>query len=293
MNTNSDVSPRTYGGKRKKGTWYIYFLLGFLCVLFGVIGIMWIGRGDASLEKSVEDLFSRHADQYEGIVDIETTSARWMGDHGFHIFIPDQDGIFIYTPLTDETMQDRLHPVVLSISPEINTLMSRYGFSKNEANSSRSFDDKRYYDHIEAFEDDQRKCVFVGGPDSALRTVDDDRSSEKTWYRKTHVVCFDTDVFIQHENEQLPLLKDLEIHDHVISDIFILDNFARFVVSSVQRGGYYAVARFNEESGTWFEIHSGQEPPYCDVVHEHNIPFEIEGECISIGGEVIKNTFGY
>lgn len=188
----------------------------------------------------------------------------WISSDGLNIINDDSSGvqINIFNCKAD------FKGLTQSISPQIDKIMKQKGFQVNLENSSKSIEDDRFYDYVQAWENGEQKCVFTANPDC-------ETSSEETrMHYAFSLGC--TEAFGENYQQQAPYLKDLGIKDAIIHIEKKIGDWAKLNVN-FRRSGHYIIARLINNK--WKEIYSGQAIPSCKIVAKYQIPKEIIPDC--------------
>lgn len=200
----------------------------------------------------------------------------WVTDDGYNIIIPTNDSITFKTKANkiNETDQNQIDFVMKQ--PGMNKFydlatenFERDGFRKNQENSSSSFSDNKFYDYILAFKKGPTRCTITTSPDAEGQIGSD------VYYYSTTVSC--SNDFEKHYNQQIPILKSLNIKNAVIYNTQKHVGDYYYFNINYRRTGYYMIAKKN--GNKYVEIFSGQDAPPCDLMNENQVPEKLYDYC--------------
>ncbi len=194
----------------------------------------------------------------------------WINENGLNIINDNSKGmeLNIYNCELPTNLNLSFKELTKLISTEINKIMKQNGFKLNQTNSSKSINDKQFYDYIQAYEKGSVKAVLKANPDC-------ETSSEKIPLHYNVSFVFTND-FDKNYKEQSPYLKDLGIKNAFIRIQKRSKNFIKLYVQ-YRRTGSFIIAK--EINGKWIKVYSGQEDPSCKVVKQYSIPKDIVTDC--------------
>ncbi len=161
----------------------------------------------------------------------------------------------------------RFDSSLISLSALFPTFMQQQGFTKNNRNSSASLTDDQFYDYVQAYEKDGVKCILTANPDCSGITDDN-------MWQTISFSC--TSNYDENHAIQVPILKDLDIKDAVVSISKQAGNFAKIQVH-YRRTGHYMIAV--KENGIWKELYRGQDTPSCSLMNQYKVPKEVYESC--------------
>lgn len=200
----------------------------------------------------------------------------WVSSDNYNIFIPTIDSLVFKAKYSvdDQVSSDKISfilskTVMRSFYDLVVNEVENAGYKKNMVNSSTSFDDKKYYDYVEAYEKNSTKCTITIDPDAS------GDGSDNNMYYAIYVAC--TDKYDEEFKQQQPFLKALKIHNAVISSIQEQAGDFYWLNINYRRTGHYSIVK--KEGNTYKEIHSGQDVPPCSKMQKYNVPEELYETC--------------
>lgn len=194
-----------------------------------------------------------------------------------------------YVPFMCGADSQAVQKLLPAYSPKIEKIFKAYGFTKNISNSSADYKDDKFYDYVEAYEQNGVRCTVTTNPD--CYSYDTGEGSTTLSYQSVEVACVKDADYQKAYNEQYPLLRDLGLKETFIHDIRYSGN-GKFLIANInfRRTGAYIIAAKNEQ-GKWEEVHGGQDIPSCDIIFSKKIPSDITPLCWSEKDKKeIKNT---
>jgi len=190
----------------------------------------------------------------------------WISPEGLDIINPNSSGVSLSLSCAPGEALPEKDLVILV--PIVDKIFMENNYKVNSLNSSISFKDDKFYNYVKAYEKEEIKCVLTATPDCPSG------DPEKEPHNYLSVVC--TDSYEKNYQEQVSLLRDLNIKDAVINVSKIKDDFV-YLNINLRRTGYYMIAK--KENGKWKEIFSGQDYPQCSLMEKYKVPKEIYLDC--------------
>jgi len=193
----------------------------------------------------------------------------WVSTDNLNIINDKSLGISLnlYNCRTDDS-KEIFYQAAQELGLKIDKLVKNKGFTINPQNSSENIRDDKFYDYIQAYENNGQKCVFVSDPDCSSLT-------EKGEVHYTFSFsCLNQ--FDKNYQDQAKYLKDLEIKDAVIHVEKKVGDFVKLNVN-YRRSGHYTVAQLI--NNRWTELFSGQDLPSCENLQKYQIPSELMSDC--------------
>jgi len=216
--------------------------------------------------------FQKVQKKYNGkLLETNNSSIWWISSDNLNIINEGSPGIGLYAFNCEEDIPSRstFKKIAQLLKSEIDEVMKQNGFNPNSKNSSESIEDDQFYDYIQAYENNDIKCILKASPDCV-------RDSQAPMHYAYSFAC--TDNFTKNYQKQAPYLKDLNIDNAIIHIQNKTQNFVRLSVHR-RRTGYYLIAK--KVNGDWQKIISGQEAPSCKLVEKHQVPEKIAPNCTS------------
>ncbi|MCK5212107.1 hypothetical protein KAJ89_05380 [Candidatus Parcubacteria bacterium] len=199
-------------------------------------------------------------------IKLQTESSLWWNDEdGYSILVPGIESMEIYKDDgvgADDFTQSNFVGELLAIVEQV---LSARGYILDKRNSSVDETDRRFYDYIRAYENDEELCVIRVNPDYSSHGCSDNMFMCNT----IEITCAN-DLF-GSQTEQRPFLEALN-----------LKNKEAIVRIEKQIGDYFQVAVGSRRTGSMTLIkkentglrllYMSQEDPSCEIIEKENIP---------------------
>lgn len=258
--------------KKKKHVRHPFLLFLFIFVVFVIVAYIFLPEetSERPYMADVKKEFESVGKLYNGkVTKTRDMDIWWVAPDGANIINKKNPGIELYTFNCEEDVASlsAFTKVTELLTPNIDTIMAGYGFTRNQKNSSVSIPNDLFYDYIQAYEKGLTKCVFVANPDCGT-------SSKLPMHYAFSFGC--TNDFEKNYQVQAPYINDLGITNSVIYSQKQVEDFMKFDIND-RRSGYYTIAKL--ENGKWTALYSGQDLPPCSVTEKYQIPKELFGDC--------------
>ncbi|MFW0862489.1 MAG: GIN domain-containing protein [Candidatus Komeilibacteria bacterium] len=204
------------------------------------------------------------------------SSLWWNDEDGYSILVPGNESIEVVRDdgmRSDNFAESSFVAELLDITKQV--LYTR-GFVLNESNSSTNEIDKRFYDYVRAYKNDDELCVVKVNPDYGSYGCTDNIYMCNT----VEITCGND--LAGSQVQQRPFLEALELQNKetIVQIMKQIGDFYKVAISYRRTGSAGVVKK--EDSGLRL-LYTSQEEPYCQIVETERIPsnvlegFEING----------------
>ncbi|MFW0837977.1 MAG: GIN domain-containing protein [Candidatus Komeilibacteria bacterium] len=204
------------------------------------------------------------------------SSLWWNDEDGYSILVPGNESIEVVGDdgvRSDNFAESSFVAELLDITKQV---LSTRGFILNESNSSANIMDKKFYDYVRAYKNDDKLCVVRVNPDYSSYGCTDNM----LMCNVVEITCGND--LAGSQVQQRPFLEALELQNKetIVQIIKQIGDFYKVAISYRRTGSTGVVKK---EDGGLRLLYTSQEDPHCEIVETERIPsnvlegFEING----------------
>ncbi|HVZ59040.1 MAG TPA: hypothetical protein VG935_04795 [Patescibacteria group bacterium] len=215
----------------------------------------------------------------------ETDGMIWVSSDNWTISVASPEAVILHLPTTEKDLYNSTVNTTQSqkFQALVASVMQQAGYHLNTLNSSTSTKDDKYYDYIQAYENNAFDCVAITNPDA------ESYGRSTAMLRSLSVLCAPKTAFEQAYTQQLPFLRAINDHTAILRNIRIKDGNKMQADINWRRTG---AELFMYNDGTsWKKISIAQAAGPCSDLEKANIPRQFWIDCYDSANNLVKGSF--